>query len=98
MKQVRSGVHRVLLFTKAQHSLKLIVYLRLCYSVGRGKIVSFIHQTLLRLQLRAHVQRATAHSEHKLASSVIDESTTNDEFLLSIDNQEEIARLNSILN
>ena len=35
----------VLLFTKAQHSLKLIAYLKLNESVSREKIISFTYQT-----------------------------------------------------
>ena len=45
----------------------------------------------LRLQLRTHVQRATAYSEHKFDTPLIDESPTSDELLPSsppIDNQE----------
>ena len=42
----RTGVQGVLLFIKALHSLKLIVYLNLNKSFRREKIVSCIYRTL----------------------------------------------------
>ena len=40
-----TGVHGVLLFIKAQHSLKLIVYLKRNKRVGREKTASFLYKT-----------------------------------------------------
>ena len=78
----------MLLYTKAQHSVKLMVYHKPNKSVSRGKIISFTYHSLT---AATHVQHATAYSEHKLDSLVFDEFTTTDELLSSLppmDNQE----------
>ena len=84
------GVHGVLLFAKAQPSLKLIVYLKLNKNVSREKI-TWTSPTRLFDCSYTHVQCATTHSKHKLGSSVVTEFTTNEQFLSSsplMDHQE----------